>query len=249
MKDIKQSILYEDEDIIVCHKNPGIAVQTSKMGEQDMESLLKNYLRTPYLGIIHRLDQPVEGLLVFAKNKQAAAGLSRQNAGSAMSKQYYAAVFIKDAEAVSTKTAHAGAVGERASRVAGEHTLVDYLIKNGRENTSRVAGEKEKNSKDARRAELSYEIIKVREDKTALVRISLKTGRHHQIRVQMAHAGMPLLGDGKYGDTDSQTISAVKHIRNVALCAYSLTFSHPRTGKRMRYEIEPSGEAFSVFFQ
>lgn len=246
---IKESIIYEDEEIIVCHKSSGIATQTSKTGEQDMESLLKNYLKSPYIGIVHRLDQPVEGLLVFAKNKQAAAELSRQNAGTAMSKKYYAVV-VTEGKCMDTEI----------------HTLTDYLIKNGKENTSRVAGENEKGSKDAKKAELSYEVIKVREGlgkqdagrseddrdsrilRTALARITLKTGRHHQIRVQMAHAGMPLLGDMKYGNQCSKEISRAENIRNVALCACSLTFFHPKTGRKMNFEIEPSGEAFAAFF-
>ena len=73
MKLRDEDILYEDKEIIVCHKPAGMAVQTSRLGEADMESALKNYLRTPYVGIVHRLDQPVEGIVVFAKTKHAAA--------------------------------------------------------------------------------------------------------------------------------------------------------------------------------
>ena len=84
IKDIRDYILYEDKDILVCHKPAGLAVQNARVGSMDMESLLKNYIaqkvpgKMPYLGIIHRLDQPVEGVLVFALNPKAAADLSRQ---------------------------------------------------------------------------------------------------------------------------------------------------------------------------
>ena len=84
MKDVRECILYEDKDILVCHKPAGIAVQSGRVGSMDLESLLKNYIaqkktgKIPYLAVIHRLDQPVEGVLVFALNPKAAAALNRQ---------------------------------------------------------------------------------------------------------------------------------------------------------------------------
>ena len=93
---IEDMILYEDRDIIVCHKVAGIAVQSARIGMPDMESTLKNYLASkktgtmPYLGIVHRLDQPVEGVLVFAKNKRAAAGLTGQITSGSVTKEYLA---------------------------------------------------------------------------------------------------------------------------------------------------------------
>lgn len=224
-----QDILYEDKDIIVCHKKPGIATQTSRLGEPDMLSILKNYLRSSYIGLIHRLDQPVEGILVFAKTKEAAAGLSAQNEGETMSKKYYAAI------------AQEGEIREEA-------VLVDFLMKSGRENISKVV---DKEVKGARRSELSYRIVKSLQQengqRTALVRVKLGTGRHHQIRVQMANAGMPLLGDTKYGSEKSKCLSMDMGIKSVALCAYDLEFVHPKTGKKMNFMIEPSGNAFRMF--
>ena len=163
------------------------------------------------MAVVHRLDQPVEGVLVFARTTESAARLSRQSAGQIMNKKYYAVVMAD------------------ASMEAGkENTLVDYLRKRGKENISEVV---DKNTKDAKRAELVYEVVAVKEillengnnigiagghvtanklyngipsDKMwpgaverdagfrkqiALLRIQLKTGRHHQIRVQMAHGG------------------------------------------------------------
>ena len=96
IKDIRDYILYEDREILVCHKPAGIAVQNARVGSMDMESLLKNYIaqknpgKMPYLGIIHRLDQPVEGVLVFALNGKAAAELNRQMTSGGIEKIYLA---------------------------------------------------------------------------------------------------------------------------------------------------------------
>ena len=265
----KEDILYEDDSIAVCRKQAGIATQTARLGELDLESALKNYWKASYVAVVHRLDQPVEGVLVFARTTESAARLSRQSAGQIMNKKYYAVVMAD------------------ASMEAGkENTLVDYLRKRGKENISEVV---DKNTKDAKRAELVYEVVAVKEillengnnigiagghvtanklyngipsDKMwpgaverdagfrkqiALLRIQLKTGRHHQIRVQMAHGGMPLLGDGKYGSMESKGYSHRMCIKNIALCAYGLEFVHPVTGEKMNFEITPEGEAFTHF--
>lgn len=222
-------ILYEDKDIIVCHKPAGIATQTARVGQADMVSEVNNYLKSAssdhkkplYVGVIHRLDQPVEGILVFAKNKAAAADLSRQAAGDVMKKEYLAVV-----------------CGENFSQT-GE--LKDYLLKDGKTNTSRVVPPEVKGAKEAL---LTYEVLSQGPSGTALVRIQIHTGRHHQIRVQMANAGMPLLGDHKYAGEEAVTISSKLGIRDIALCAYRLSFMHPKTGKRMEFEIRPEGSAF-----
>lgn len=214
-------ILHEDEHVIVCYKPAGIATQTAKMGAQDMESLLKNYLykkekKMPYLAVIHRLDQPVEGVLVFAKTPFAAKELNKGMQGAGFGK-YYKAVLC-------------GIPKEQKA------TLTDYLVKDGKTNTSRV-GKKEE--LDAKKAVLSYEILKQEGDKT-LVQVKLETGRHHQIRVQMANMGCPIWGDTKYNSSESVD----KSWKNIALCAYHLEFIHPKTKKKMVFEIEPEGEGF-----
>ena len=235
MRLVKEDILYEDSEIIVCHKKAGVATQTARLGEADMVSALKNYLKTSYIAVVHRLDQPVEGILVFAKTKKAAANLSNQNAGQSMSKNYYAVILVQEDEAESVV-------------LTKEAILVDYLLKDGKNNTSRVTTAQ---TPEAKRAELSYEIVKVSEpedgSRSALVRVRLKTGRHHQIRVQMANAGMSLLGDTKYGSEEAKNFSRAHCIKNVALCAYSLEFLHPVTGKKMGFQVEPAGEAFAAF--
>lgn len=244
---VEEDILYEDDYIIVCRKRAGMATQTARLGEQDLESALKNYWKTPYVAVIHRLDQPVEGILVFARTKEAAAVLSRQSAGQVMNKKYYAVVMMDAPRGNCNEKDFFMSSGE-------EIILVDYLQKNPRENISRVVN---KGVKDGKRAELAYEVLAIKEaternrairKQIALLRVQLKTGRHHQIRVQMANAGMPLLGDGKYGSAESKDYSRRMGIKNIALCAYSLEFLHPVTGKKVNFEIAPKGNGFCSFF-
>ena len=216
-------ILHEDEHIIVCYKPAGIPTQTKKLGEQDMVSLLKNYLKGGYVAVIHRLDQPVEGLLVFAKTPFAAKELNKGLQGSGFGKHYKAVLW-----------------GVPTQKKA---TLEDYLVKDGRTNTSRVCNSSEK---DAKKAILSYEVIATGKDDgkgISLVKVKLDTGRHHQIRVQMANMGCPIWGDAKYNTAMVQD----RRYRQIALCAYRLEFVHPKTKKQMEFEIEPKGEGFSCF--
>ena len=123
--------------------------------------------------------------------------------------------------------------------------LEDYLKKDGRTNTSAVVNA---GTTGAKKARLSYEVLgeavdKISGKKKWLLRIHLDTGRHHQIRVQMAHAGMPLAGDRKYGTGTNVTIGS----GSLALCAASLTFSHPVTGRIMKFETKPEGSGFAEF--
>lgn len=211
-------IIFEDEFIIVCKKPPGIPTQTPKSGVIDMVNLLKNYRvskgEPPYVGLVHRLDQPVEGVMVFAKDKKSAAALSAQMQAHTFEKYYYAMV----------EGTFSPACG----------TLENYLLRDGKSNVSSVVP---KDTTGAKRAELSYETVKTMEDRS-LVRIQLKTGRHHQIRVQLAHAGHPIIGDKKYGRNTPGYLP-------LGLCSYHIGFIHPVTKKKVVYEITPSGAAFS----
>lgn len=233
---IKDRILYEDNDILVCHKPAGIATQTARVGQADMVSEAANYLASaeegctrPYVGVVHRLDQPVEGILVFAKNGRAAADLGRQLSDGRMEKYYYAVVC--------------------GHRLAPDGELTDYLVKDGRTNMSRVVPPETQNAK---KAVLEYRIVSKRPCKegnalqTALVRVRLHTGRHHQIRVQMSHAGMGLLGDYRYADAEVREVSEAMRVKEIALCAYKLAFRHPASGRHMQFAIRPEGRAFSL---
>ena len=207
-------ILHEDDAVIVCVKPAGVATQTKRIGEKDMESILRTYRmqkgENAYIGVVHRLDQPVSGVMVFAKTKEAAAGLSRQISQKAADKYYYA---VTDG------------VPEKA-----KGTLEDYLLRDGKTNLSKVVTAKETGAK---RAELSYEVLE-KSDTKALLKVMLETGRHHQIRVQMAHAGWPLVGDRKYNFKSNMKPGS----EPMGLCSYKLGFTHPVTKKKMEFEIE-----------
>lgn len=234
-------IIEEDQEIIVCRKPSGIPVQTAKMGQQDMVSLLKNYRarkkEPPEVYVVHRLDQPVEGLMVFAKNPKSAASLSRQIQQKNVDKYYQALV-------------------EGVPRPSGGR-LEDYLLRDGRSNTSKVV---KKETKGAKRAVLQYQVQQsatyqataTQNDRVdglfesgqtvSLLEIQLETGRHHQIRVQLAHAGYPLIGDKKYNSRCQNGYLPI------GLCSIRLAFAHPVTGRRMEFSIEPRGQAFQAFY-
>lgn len=260
---MQKNILFEDRHIIVVYKPAGIATQTARISQQDMVSELKNYLagkpeykskKEPYLGIVHRLDQPVSGLLVFGKTKAAAAELSRQITCGQMQKYYYAVVL--------------------GSSFNPQGQLENYLYKDGRANQSLIVKE---GFPGAQKAILNYRQIRtlmvLEEDggygeyrdyarhlagkqpasfpndrQISLMEIRLITGRHHQIRAQMAHADMPLMGDGKYGTPASKALSQKIGCRNVALCACRLIFYHPVTHEEISFERKPQEGIFLPFF-
>ncbi len=217
---MKTKIIYEDESILVVHKPAGLATQTAKIGQPDVVSELKNYLAAPYLGVVHRLDQPVEGLLVFAKNKDTAGKLTKQLSEGILNKQYYAMLF--------------GEFEESQEVVE----LVDYMVKEKAGCAKVVTGQQE-HYPEAKKAVLQYRIIRKSEGR-ALADIHIDTGRFHQIRAQMAYAGYPLLGDVKYGTAESIAAGRALGLRQVALCAYSLDILHPKTHKKIHFEIELS---------
>lgn len=245
-------ILYEDMHLLVYDKPAGVPVQSAKIGVKDCESILKTYLHEknpgkgePYLGMIHRLDQPVEGLLVFAKTPAAAADLSRQNAEGKMRKEYLAVRRAVD-KPVENSARYLQLCGKEARFVDNPvdkwTEQVDFLRKNARENRSEIVSSK---TPGAKKAVLFYQVLKSAEG-LQLLEIRLKTGRHHQIRVQMAGLGTPLLGDRKYG-TEKDGVDNVDNFYP-ALCAYHLEFIHPKTGKPMSFTRLPENPAFQTFF-
>ena len=243
---MKCKIIFEDADIIVCCKPPGFPAQTAKVGRADCVSELKNYLSAkqtkqggPYLGVVHRLDQPVEGLLVFAKTKQAAEALSAQLRDSVLNKRYYAAVDgfppVRDP------------AGEEEGNVPETErwmNVENYMLKDGRTSMAKIVpADKE----GAKLAQLQYRVMRNLEDsRISYIEVNLTTGRFHQIRAQMAHLGYPLLGDSKYGTEGSMAKSEALGIKNVALCAYSLDLAHPRTKERMGFICIPENPVFSL---
>lgn len=215
---MRTQIIYEDRDILICHKPAGLATQSASVSQPDVVSELKNYLAGGYVGIIHRLDQPVEGLLAFAKNPEAAAALGRQLTAGALQKRYCALVW------------------GRPPGDGGE--LVDYLRKEGSLSRVVLAG-----TPEAKKAVLRYRVRETQNraemgNHTGLD-ICIDTGRFHQIRCQLSHGGMPVLGDQKYGTAESLEESRRLGIRHVALCACGLRLLHPVSNREICHEICP----------
>lgn len=221
-------VLYTDQDIIVAVKPAGVESQAARKFAPDMISEIRKYLvinkmctpgKEPYVAVIHRLDKPVSGVMVYGRTKKAAAALSEQVQNRKMEKIYEAVVCGKPVNNVDN--------------------YVDYLLKSVDGNYSQVV---DKGITSAKRAELSFETVEIKETAEgtlSLVRIRLKTGRHHQIRVQFAHHGLPLYGDNRYNPAPGAG--------PLALCAVSLSFVHPTTGKSMTFSIDPQGGAFERF--
>lgn len=235
---MQTQILFEDSDIIVAYKPAGLAAQAAQVGRQDMESELKNYIKQPFLGVIHRLDQPVEGVLVFGKTPKATAALNRQLKETDFCKEYLAVVCGLPS--------------------VNEQQLVDYLVKDG--SSARICASKDAEKEHVKKAVLHYKLLETIklpildmnkaediESSISLIKVTLQTGRFHQIRAQLSNLGNPLLGDSKYGTSESTFISQNLHISNVALCAHQLVFRHPVSNKKMEYCVSPKNVAFAFF--
>ena len=223
-------VLYEDRDIIVVKKPVGVESQSSASFAPDMVSEIRKHIHShypqsgeTYVGVIHRLDKPVGGVMVYAKTKSTAAALCRQVSSGKMGKVYKAVV-----------------CGEIVDNV---ENFVDYLLKDSKSNVSKIV---EKGTAGAKRAELRYFVAGRigKPEVLTLVEIELSTGRHHQIRVQFAGHGMPLWGDNRY---NPEFAWGERRKASLALWAWKLSFVHPRTGKVMTFEAEAEGEAFSWF--
>lgn len=209
-------ILYEDNHIIVVVKEPGIPSQADKTKDADMLTIIKQYLKEKYnkpgnvyLGLVHRLDRSVGGVMVFAKTSKAASRLSEQVREKQFRKNYIAVV--------------------KGKFNNQKGIMQDYLVKDERMNKSFVTSKEHKNAKFS---ELEYEVIKYDErTNMSLVKIDLKTGRHHQIRVQFSSRGHSLCGDTKYG-TRSRS-------KQLALWAYKLRFYHLTTKEELEFTCLP----------
>ncbi len=201
-------IFYEDDCIVVCEKEPGIASQLSPDGK-DLITLLKAEGRAEIYPV-HRLDTATGGVMVYAKTQKAAAFLSKEIAENRFDKEYIALVH---------------GVPEQ-----NEGVFEDLLLHDKQKNKSYVV---KRERKGVKAAKLAYTVLKTEETEKGvfcLVRVKLFTGRTHQIRVQFASRGMPLAGDGKYGARDE--------MKQLGLQCVKLSFRHPRTGERMTFEAE-----------
>ncbi len=241
---MKLNILYEDNYIIVCQKPAGVSSQTERGFNPDMVSILMNHLHQagvekPYVGVIHRLDKPVSGVMVYAKTKEAAASLSRELAEHSFSKRYYAIV-MDNKPSINDTSSNANKFPQKLDE---QGTLENYLLHDVKSNSSKVVDYN--TDKNAKLAKLNYSIINqktVEGIDLALLDIELLTGRHHQIRVQLSHAGYPILGDMKYNKNSSDKLPYKLKKAGLALCAYNLQFKHPKTGELMNFTALPEGK-------
>ncbi|RYG74316.1 RluA family pseudouridine synthase [Lentibacillus lipolyticus] len=197
-------ILYEDNHLLVVEKPVNIPVQEDSTGDEDLLTMLKADIKiryqkpgNVYLGLIHRLDRPVGGAMVFGKTSKAASRLSDAMRRGAFDKDYLAVVR-----------------GRPSSQKA---VLEDYLFKDRRANKVHIVSS---NHHKAKKAVLTYEVISQNND-LSLLAIKLETGRPHQIRVQLASIGCPIYGDQKYG----QNVN--KPGQQIALWSHQLAVEHP----------------------
>ena len=223
-------ILFEDNHLLVAVKPAGVLSQSDMTGSPDMLTLLKAYLVEKYnkpgdvyLGLVHRLDRPTGGVMVFARTSKAASRLSEQIRTNSFEKKYLAVINGRMEEP--------------------NATLEDYLFKLQKSNTSYVV---RPNKKDAKQAILEYnEKAYNKEQDLSLMEIKLKTGRHHQIRVQFASRGHSLYGDQKYGLKQNSKYGK----KQLALWAYSLSFNHPTLNSRLSFEENPPQSGIWSIFE
>lgn len=204
-------VLYEDNHLIAVYKPAGILVQGDKSGDSSLLDEVKSHIKRTYnkpgnvfLGLIHRLDRNVDGVVLFAKTSKGASRLSEQFRNHTIKKEYHAWVH--------------GIVKEKSA------TLINFLRHDENQNKTTVGD-------DGDKAELSYEVIKTKGEFT-LLKIILKTGRHHQIRVQLSHIGHPIVGDAKYGS------KLQLPDQKVALTATSLSFETATTKEQKTISLE-----------
>lgn len=210
-------ILFEDNHILVVVKPMGVPVQGDESGDPDMLTLLKEYLvetyskpGEAYLGLVHRLDRPTGGVMVFAKTSKAASRLSEAIKKGEVDKRYLTVV-------------------DGVPRFR-QDKLISWLKKLPSSNTVVVVPEL---TEGAKYAELDYKVLETNAEKNiSLLRVDLVTGRAHQIRVQMAQAGTPVLGDLKYGRGERFKLP-------LCLWAAELRFAHPVSGKTMDFRVYP----------
>lgn len=198
------NVVYEDNHIIIVNKQSGEIVQGDKTGDTPLSDIVKQYIKEKYnkpgnvfLGVVHRLDRPVSGLVVFAKTSKALSRLNEMFRTGDVHKTYWAIVKKND--------------------IAPKATLTDWLTRNERQNKSYAHN---REVPGAKKAVLSYKVRSM-SDNYMLLEVRLMTGRHHQIRCQLAHMGCPIKGDLKYGSPRSNPDGSI------SLMSRRVEFVHP----------------------
>lgn len=219
------TVLYEDNHLLVAIKPPGVLSQAGDLDLPDMLTLLKAYIKEKYdkpgnvfLGLVHRLDVNVGGVMVFAKTSKGASRLSEQIRNRTFEKRYLGVV-------------------DGLFDVGLEGRFTDRLIKDAKTGSSRIVGEG-----DGQASSLVYRVVACDAAKRrSLFDIDLETGRFHQIRMQLSSRGAPLVGDAKYGTADD------RDDRQIGLWAYRLSIDHPVSGERLTFASRPQGWMFDAF--
>jgi 23S rRNA pseudouridine1911/1915/1917 synthase len=213
--DKKLKIIYETKDIIVVEKPQGTPTQKDKTGDIDLLTLVSKYLNVSHIDAVHRLDRPVGGLIIFGKNKEAVKKLSKDMVDKNIKKEYLSVV---------------------CGKTPKDEVLTNYLIKNQRLNISKVVTKNTPNSKIATLSFTKLQEIETKEHgQLSLLSIKLETGRHHQIRVQLANANYPIWGDTKY----NKEFKRVKEFTNIALWSYRLQFFNYEDQINMDLKVTP----------
>lgn len=216
-------VIYEDNQIVVVIKPQNVPSQADATGDPDMLSMVKQYIKEKYnkageafVGLVHRLDRPTGGIMVFARNSKSAKRLCDQIQSGEFEKTYFTVV--------------------KGKPFRQKDHLVNYIKKDIKLNKASIVT---MSDNDAKKAVLDYEVLQSNED-FSLLKISLETGRSHQIRLQLANLGYPIYGDAKYGKTTEQNLQTI----NLALWAGELTFKHPTQDKVMVFKVNPPEEKY-----
>jgi 23S rRNA pseudouridine1911/1915/1917 synthase len=222
---IERQILYQDNHLIIVNKLPSQIVQGDKTGDEPLSEILKKYIKEKYnkpgevfLGVVHRLDRPVSGIVLFARTSKALSRLNEMLKEREIKKIYWAVVKNPPPE----KTGH----------------LIHYLHRDEKKNKSFIVSE---SRKDAKKAELIYHLLKS-SDNYHLLEVELLTGRHHQIRAQLAHIGCPVKGDLKYGFPRTNPDASIHlHSRRIE-------FLHPVNKEQIAFEAAPPDDPLWNYF-
>jgi 23S rRNA pseudouridine1911/1915/1917 synthase len=220
-----KNILFEDNHLIIVNKQPSQIVQGDKTGDEPLSEALKQYLKVKYnkpgevfLGVVHRLDRPVSGIVIFARTSKALTRMNEMLKSREIRKIYWAIVKNSPQE----KSSH----------------LIHYIYRDSEKNKSFIVSE---NRKGSQRAELIYNLVKSSEN-YHLLEIELLTGRHHQIRAQLSHIGCPIKGDLKYGFPRSNPDGSI------SLHARRVEFKHPVKKIPVIIEAKPPEEILWKYF-
>ena len=216
-------VLYEDNHIIAVEKPAGVLTQGDRTGDENLMDMVKDYLKEKYkkpgnvfLGLVHRLDKPVAGIVLFGKTSKGASRLSEQFRNHTIQKTYHGIVVGKPKESM-------GVIKEKVNKIS-------FFAEGFTDKTDEELLAEIKKATKTRTAELSYEVLKSN-DRYSLIKIMPKTGRFHQIRIQMQQMGCPILGDVKYG------ANSILPDRSIALAATAISFKSATEEKQVNLEI------------